>query len=179
MLDVAPTELLLVALVALVVIGPKDLPRAMRFVGQWVARARGVARHFRSGIDEMIRQSELEEMEKKWREENDRIMREFPNLNDPVALPDHSEAAASDAPAMTALPSPDADAPTAESPSSADLANWHGATGSEPPPPVDPPPAAPTGPATGEVQYSLLPEPPAPPVVAPEPDAPEGKPPLP
>lgn len=78
MLDVAPTELLLVALVALVVIGPKDLPRAMRFVGQWVARARGVARHFRSGIDEMIRQAELEEMEKKWKAENERIMREHP-----------------------------------------------------------------------------------------------------
>ena len=69
MFDVAPTELLLVAVVALLVIGPKDLPRAMRFVGQWVARARGVARHFRSGI-------ELEEMEKKWAAENERIMRE-------------------------------------------------------------------------------------------------------
>ena len=78
MLDVAPTELLLVAVVALVVIGPKDLPRAMRFVGQWVAKARGVARHFRSGLDEMIRQSELEEMEKKWAAENERIMREHP-----------------------------------------------------------------------------------------------------
>jgi len=76
MFDVAPTELLLVALVALVVIGPKDLPRAMRFVGQWIAKARGVARHFRSGIDEMIRQAELEEMEKKWAAENERIMRE-------------------------------------------------------------------------------------------------------
>ena len=76
MFDVAPTELLLVAVVALLVIGPKDLPRAMRFVGQWVARARGVARHFRSGIDEMIRQAELEEMEKKWAAENARIMRE-------------------------------------------------------------------------------------------------------
>lgn len=78
MLDVAPTELLLVAVVALVVIGPKDLPRAMRFVGQWVARARGVARHFRSGLDEMIRQAELEEMEKKWASENARIMRDHP-----------------------------------------------------------------------------------------------------
>ncbi len=76
MFDIAPTELLLVAVVALVVIGPKDLPRAMRFVGQWVAKARGVARHFRTGIDEMIRQSELEEMEKKWAAENARIMRE-------------------------------------------------------------------------------------------------------
>lgn len=78
MFDVAPTELLLVAVVALVVIGPKDLPRAMRVVGQWIARARGVARHFRSGVDEMIRQAELEEMEKKWAAENARIMREHP-----------------------------------------------------------------------------------------------------
>lgn len=78
MFDIAPTELLLVAVVALVVIGPKDLPRAMRVVGQWVARARGVARHFRSGFDEMVRQAELEEMEKKWAAENERIMREHP-----------------------------------------------------------------------------------------------------
>ena len=83
MLDIAPTELLLVAVVALVVIGPKDLPRAMRFVGQWVAKARGVARHFRSGIDEMMRQSELEEMEKKWAAENARIMREHPATSEP------------------------------------------------------------------------------------------------
>lgn len=74
MFDIAPTELLLVAVVALVVIGPKDLPRAMRVVGQWVAKARGMARHFRSGFDNMIRESELEEMEKKWKEENERIM---------------------------------------------------------------------------------------------------------
>ncbi len=46
MFDIAPTELLIVALVALVVIGPKDLPRVMRTVGQWVGRARGMARHF-------------------------------------------------------------------------------------------------------------------------------------
>lgn len=76
MLDVAPTELLLVALVALVVIGPKDLPRVMRTVGYWIGRARGVARHFRSGFDEMVRQAELEEMEKKWAAENARIMAE-------------------------------------------------------------------------------------------------------
>ena len=78
MFDIAPTELLIVALVALVVIGPKDLPKVMRTVGQWVGRARGMARHFRSGIDTMIREAELEEMDKKWKEENERIMREHP-----------------------------------------------------------------------------------------------------
>lgn len=78
MFDVAPTELMLVAFVALVVIGPKDLPRAMRLVGKWVGRARGVARQFRSGLDTMIRESELAEMEKQWAAENERIMREYP-----------------------------------------------------------------------------------------------------
>ena len=79
MLDIAPSELILVAVVALVVIGPKDLPRVMRVVGHWVGKARGMARHFRSGFDEMIRQSELDEMQKKWSDENARIMAEHPS----------------------------------------------------------------------------------------------------
>lgn len=82
MFDVAPTELLLVIVVALVVIGPKDLPKAMRFVGKWVGKARAMARHFRSGLDTMMREAELEELEKQWREQNDAIMREFPRLDD-------------------------------------------------------------------------------------------------
>ncbi len=86
MFDVAPTELLLVAFIAIIVIGPKDLPKAMRFVGHWVGRARGVARQFRSGFDAMVREAELEEMEKRWKEENERIMREHPSPDDP-ALP--------------------------------------------------------------------------------------------
>jgi len=87
MLDVAPTELLLVAVVALLVIGPKDLPRAMRFVGKWVGKARGVARQFRSGFDTMVRESELAEMEAQWAKENERIMREHPQ----PALPSPAE----------------------------------------------------------------------------------------
>lgn len=78
MLDFNAPEFLVVAIVALLVIGPKDLPKAMRFVGQWVGKARGVARQFRSGFDNMVREAELAEMEKKWAEENARIMREYP-----------------------------------------------------------------------------------------------------
>jgi sec-independent protein translocase protein TatB len=81
MFDVAPTELLLVIVVALVVIGPKDLPKAMRFVGKWIGKARGMARHFRAGLDTMMREAELEELEKQWREQNDAIMREFPRVD--------------------------------------------------------------------------------------------------
>lgn len=78
MFDIAPSELALVAAVALVVIGPKDLPRTMHIVGKWVGRARGMARHFRSGLDEIVRQAELDEMQKKWAAENARIMAEHP-----------------------------------------------------------------------------------------------------
>lgn len=87
MFDVAPTELLLVVVVALVVIGPKDLPKAMRFVGKWVGKARGMARHFRSGLDTMMREAELEELEKQWREQNEAIMREFPRVDGGAAQP--------------------------------------------------------------------------------------------
>lgn len=92
MFDIAPSEFLLVAFVALVVIGPKDLPKAMRVVGYWVGRARAVGRQFRAGFDEMVREAELEEMEKKWKAENERIMREHP------AIPPPAVTAADDAP---------------------------------------------------------------------------------
>ena len=79
MFNINPSEFMLVAFVALIVIGPKDLPKAMRLAGHWVGKARGVARQFRSGFDSMVREAELEEMEKKWKAENERIMREHPH----------------------------------------------------------------------------------------------------
>jgi len=78
MFGVDSTEFLIVAVLALIFIGPKDLPKVMRTVGYWVGRMRGMARHFTSGLENMMREAELEEMEKKWREENERIMRLHP-----------------------------------------------------------------------------------------------------
>lgn len=80
MFDIAPSEMMLVALVAIVFIGPKDLPRVMRFVGQWVGKGRTMARHFRTAMDDMVRDAELHEMEAKWKAENERIMREHADL---------------------------------------------------------------------------------------------------
>ncbi|WP_037551778.1 Sec-independent protein translocase protein TatB [Sphingomonas sp. URHD0057] len=74
MFGVDSSELAVVAILALIFIGPKDLPKVMRTVGYWVGRIRGMAHHFTSGIENMVREAELEEMEKKWREENERIM---------------------------------------------------------------------------------------------------------
>src|SRR5690606_30514068 len=64
--------------VAVVVIGPKDLPLALRTAGRWIGRIRKVSGQFRAGLDAMVREAEMEEMEKKWREQNDKIMREHP-----------------------------------------------------------------------------------------------------
>ena len=90
MLDFNFSEMAVVGLVALLVIGPKDLPKALRVLGYWVGKARGVARQFRAGFDEMVREAELAEMEKKWKEENDRIMREHPMLTPAEPTPPDS-----------------------------------------------------------------------------------------
>ena len=78
MFGVDSSELAVVAIIALILIGPKDLPKVLRTVGYWVGRIRGMARHFTSGIENMVREAELEEMEKTWREENERIMKLHP-----------------------------------------------------------------------------------------------------
>jgi len=78
MFDIQPMELVVLGAVAILVIPPKDLPKAMRVAGHWIGRARGVARQFRSGFDAIVRESELAELQKQWAEENARIMAEHP-----------------------------------------------------------------------------------------------------
>jgi sec-independent protein translocase protein TatB len=78
MFDIGSSELLLIIIVAVVVIGPKDLPRVLYKLGQIIGKGRAMTRHFRAGIDEMVRQAEMEEMEKKWASDNARIMAQPP-----------------------------------------------------------------------------------------------------
>ncbi|MDR6627307.1 Sec-independent protein translocase protein TatB [Caulobacter segnis] len=60
--DIGGTELLVIAAVALIVVGPKDLPALLRKLGQFVGKMRGMASEFRASFDEMARQSELDEL---------------------------------------------------------------------------------------------------------------------
>lgn len=78
MLGIDWEELLLIVVVAVIVIGPKDMPMALRTAGRWIARVRRVSNHFKAGIETMIREAEMEEMEKKWAAQNQAIMREHP-----------------------------------------------------------------------------------------------------
>ena len=62
--DIGVSEMILVAAIALIVVGPKDLPLLMRRVGQFIARLRGMANEFRASFEDMARQSELEDLRK-------------------------------------------------------------------------------------------------------------------
>ena len=64
MLDIGWSEMFMIAVVAIVVIGPKELPRTLRTIGQWVAKARSLTREFQSNISDMIAQSEIEDLRK-------------------------------------------------------------------------------------------------------------------
>ena len=64
MLDFSWSHILILLIVALVVVGPKDLPRLMRILGQWMGKARRMADEFRKSFDDMARQSELDELRK-------------------------------------------------------------------------------------------------------------------
>ena len=94
MFGVDTSEFLVVAVLALLFIGPKELPAVMVRLGRVIGKVRGYARHFTSGIEEAIRQAEIEEMDRKWREHNERILAEHPA---DATYPEQI---------MTALPSP-------------------------------------------------------------------------
>lgn len=78
MFDIGPSELLVIVIVAVIAIGPKELPAALRSVGRGIGQMRRMSAHFRTGLDAMIREAEMEELEAKWAAQNAKIMREHP-----------------------------------------------------------------------------------------------------
>ena len=115
MFDIGAAELLVIIIVAVVVIGPKDMPLAMRTAGRWIGKMRKVSAHFRTGIDAMVREAELEDMEKKWKARNEEIMRNSAAsaeaaAGEPVMTgpPPTAESRASDTADETAPPAADA-----------------------------------------------------------------------
>jgi sec-independent protein translocase protein TatB len=62
MFDLSWSEILVIGTAAIIFIGPKELPGALRTAGQWMAKARSLAREFQNSVDDMIRESELEKI---------------------------------------------------------------------------------------------------------------------
>jgi len=69
MLDLSWSEILVIMVVALIFIGPKDLPDALRTLGKWTAKARAMAQEFRGHVDDFVRESEIDKV----RQEVDKI----------------------------------------------------------------------------------------------------------
>ncbi|MCR9212510.1 MAG: Sec-independent protein translocase protein TatB [Proteobacteria bacterium] len=64
MFDIGWAEMMFVVIVAVLVIGPKDLPRAIATIGKYVRKARAMARDFQSGIDDLAKETELDDIKK-------------------------------------------------------------------------------------------------------------------
>ena len=61
MFDIGWTEMAVIALVVIIFIGPKELPGVLRTLGQWVSKARAMAREFQDGLEDMVRETGLDE----------------------------------------------------------------------------------------------------------------------
>src|ERR1700674_5490234 len=103
--DIGWPELMLIGVIALVVIGPKDLPKALRVAGFWVRKARTLSREFQSSVEQMIREAELDEMRQELKKASEiDLDKEFRQAVDPTGdlaeslkppeLPDFSRSAA-------------------------------------------------------------------------------------
>src|SRR5215510_1655693 len=129
--DLSMSELMLIGVVALVVIGPKDLPKALRVAGFWVKKARTLSREFQSSVEQMIREAELDEVRQELKKATEiDLDKEFQKTIDPTGslaeslkppeLPRFSDAdmpaapmqEAGAAPAAT-LPKPETELPVA------------------------------------------------------------------
>ena len=105
LLDFGWSELMLIGIVALVFIGPKDLPRALRVAGFWVRKARTLSREFQTSVEQMVREAELDEMRQELKKATEiDLDKEFRQTIDPTGtlteslkppeLPDFSQPAA-------------------------------------------------------------------------------------
>ena len=123
--DFGMSELLLIGVVALVFIGPKDLPKALRVAGFWFRKARTLSREFQTSVEQMIREAELDEMRQELKKATEiDLEKQFRETIDPTGslaeslkppeLPKFSDADIPAAPAPEAQPQPAAEMPERE-----------------------------------------------------------------
>jgi sec-independent protein translocase protein TatB len=135
------SELMVIVVVALIVLGPKDLPRALYQLGKWTRHARRITGEFQRHVDDIVRQAELEEVRKtvqdaaKTMDVRGQVTEHVNTVLDPVR--DIKQAFDKAAPGATPLAEPD-------------KAATNGAAAPEPQPVEGPKPAAPEAPAVTE-----------------------------
>ncbi len=84
MLDIGWTEIMVIALVLIIVVGPKDLPRVLRTVGKWTAKAKSLSREFQRSIDDLAREADVADMKKELNSiSGDGIKKNLENQIDP------------------------------------------------------------------------------------------------
>jgi sec-independent protein translocase protein TatB len=119
MFDIGWSELLIIGVVAVVVIGPKDLPKVMRAIGIYAGKARALARDFQGQWDDVMRQAELEEMKKQVekiasepQKEIEKAIEPFANLDPKIDItglgPTPTPASEAPKEVATAAPAPEA-----------------------------------------------------------------------
>ena len=62
MFDIGWTEITIILIATIILIGPKDLPKVLHTVGKWIAKAKSMTREFRGHVDDMVKESELDEV---------------------------------------------------------------------------------------------------------------------
>lgn len=77
MFDIGWQELFVVGILALIVIGPKDLPKTIKLVTSWIRKARMMAREFQTGIDDMVREADLADVKKTLLDGSDELKKEL------------------------------------------------------------------------------------------------------
>jgi sec-independent protein translocase protein TatB len=123
-------EILVLGILALIVVGPKDLPLLLRKLGRWTAKLRGMAQEFRTGFDELARQAELDELKKEvdalrrnnvFSDINREISKPLPPMT-PISPPHDVKHAALAAPLEDVVPPPEMGEPAIEDERAADEA---------------------------------------------------------
>ncbi len=104
MFDIGWSELLVIAVVAIVVVGPKELPRLMRTFGHYMGKVRRMASDFQRQFEEAVRDSELDEVRKAMHEVRDTAASATAAMDKPMMVKTYMETPASAPPA--ALPTP-------------------------------------------------------------------------
>jgi sec-independent protein translocase protein TatB len=94
MFDIGWSELLVIAVVAIIVVGPKDLPKLMRSIGHYAGKLRRAASDFQRQFEDAMRESEVEEV----RKAIESVKMDAPPLDQPVMLPKPAESAAPEKP---------------------------------------------------------------------------------